>query len=90
MFFFCQWKVGGVKKSNRRHQKAKGNIWRVMFTNVFSPFFSEMCAAVSVACWEWEQCLSEINTTERQTDRQKKLKVRNDKGEIKTVQKQKI
>lgn len=29
---FCQWKVGGS------HQKAKGNIWKVMFTDVFSPF----------------------------------------------------
>ena len=30
------------------------------------PFFS-LCAAVSVPRWEREQCLSEINTTQRES-----------------------
>lgn len=38
MVVLCQWKVGGEKQCNGRHQKPKGNIWRVMFANVFSPF----------------------------------------------------
>lgn len=82
---FCQWKSGGEKQCNGRHQTAKGNIWRVMFTSVF--FSTEMCAAVSEACREW--CLSEINTTERQprdAGRQRSFKW----GRIKTPQNHKI
>lgn len=63
----------------KKRKKNKGNVWGVVFTNVFF-FSSEFCAAVSAPHWEREQCLSEINTTQRERGKQTGRKGREKKG----------
>lgn len=55
----------------------------MVFTNVFSLFFSpsEFCAALSVPRWEREQCLSEINTTQREAGRDRERQTDRERGE---------
>lgn len=63
---------GRWEKLKARHQKRKGKCLgsgvyqRVLF------LFSEFCAAVLVPRWEWEQCLSEIKTTQREQEEERR------------------
>lgn len=64
-WMFLSIEGGRWEKLNGRHQNRNGKcLGSGVYQCVFF-FSSEFCAAVSVPHWEREQCLSEINTTER-------------------------